>query len=60
MGELRAHLPTGTPTTPRAVSSWGLVGLGLDTLRRHEGYAIEKEPKVRAYGRRPPHGAGLR
>ena len=22
-GELRAHLPTGTPTMPRAVSSWG-------------------------------------
>src|SRR6266567_2775877 len=34
MGELRAHLPTGTPATPRAVSSWGLVGLGLDTLRQ--------------------------
>jgi len=34
LGDLRAHLPTGTPTTPRAVSSWGLVGLGLDTLRQ--------------------------
>lgn len=34
LGELRAHLPTGTPTTPRAVSSGGLVGLGLDTLRQ--------------------------
>jgi hypothetical protein len=34
MGELRASLPTGTPTTPRAVSSWGIVGLGLDTLRQ--------------------------
>ena len=34
MGELRVHLPTGTPTTPRAVSSWGVVGLGLDTLRQ--------------------------
>jgi hypothetical protein len=34
MGELRAHLPPGTPQTPRAVSSWGFVGLGLDTLRQ--------------------------
>src|SRR5262244_468418 len=34
MSELRAHLPTDTPPTPRAVSSWGLVGLGLDTLRQ--------------------------
>src|SRR4030095_12363832 len=34
MGELRTHLPTGTPTTPRAVSSWVLVGLGLGTLRQ--------------------------
>lgn len=34
MGTLRAHLPTGTPATPRAVSSWGVVGLGLDTLRQ--------------------------
>ena len=33
-GQLRAHLPTGTPPTPRAVSSWGLVGLSLDTLRQ--------------------------
>lgn len=34
IGALRAQLPTGTPTTPRAVSSWGLVGLSLDTLRQ--------------------------
>jgi hypothetical protein len=34
VGALRAHLPTATPPTPRAVSSWGLVGLGLETLRQ--------------------------
>jgi hypothetical protein len=34
LGDLRAHLPTGTPTPSRAVSSWSLVGLGLDTLRQ--------------------------
>ena len=34
MSALRAHLPPGTPTTPRAVSSWGVVGLGLETLRQ--------------------------
>ena len=34
LGALRACLPTGTPTTPTPASSWGLVGLSLDTLRQ--------------------------
>jgi len=46
-GELRTHLPTGTPTTPRAVSSWGLVGLGLDTLRQ-QVQGTWSQPRLRA------------
>jgi hypothetical protein len=34
MGALRTPLPTGMPTTPRAVRSGVCVGLGLETLRQ--------------------------
>jgi hypothetical protein len=47
MSALRAHLPTGTPTTPRAVSSWGVVGLGLDTLRQ-QGQGTWSQTRLRA------------
>ena len=34
MAESRAPLPTGSLTAPTPVSSWGRIGLGLDTLRQ--------------------------